>query len=206
MRLVVATHNAKKAVEMTTILGARFPDLEIVTLAAYPGAPEPEETGKTYAENSVIKAECAAAFTGQWCVADDAGLEIDALPGELGVYSKRFAGEESPFADKMKIILERLGDVPDGQRGARFRCAVALAKTGEPTEVFEAVCEGSIAREPRGEGGFGYDPVFWLPDRGCTMAELTPEQKHAVSHRGKVLRLFADAWARLQALHGPVGA
>ncbi|MBS1709658.1 MAG: RdgB/HAM1 family non-canonical purine NTP pyrophosphatase [Armatimonadetes bacterium] len=185
---------------MTTILGHRFPDLEIVTLAEYPGAPEPAETGTTYAENAVIKAESAAAYTGEWCVADDAGLEIDALPGELGVYSKRFAGEETPFPEKMRIILDRLQGVPDNERCARFQCAVALAKRGIETQVFEAKCEGRIATEPSGNGGFGYDPIFWLPERGCTMADLTAEQKHAVSHRGKVLREFAAAFAALTAL------
>ncbi|MBX3112873.1 MAG: RdgB/HAM1 family non-canonical purine NTP pyrophosphatase [Fimbriimonadaceae bacterium] len=187
---------------MTSILSGRFPDLEVVTLAAYPGAPEPEETGTTYAENAVIKAESAADFTGEWCVADDAGLEIDALPGELGVYSKRFAGEDTPFPEKMSLILERLHGVPDDQRGARFRCCVAVARNGRPTEVFEATCEGRIAQQPSGAGGFGYDPIFWLVERGCTMADLTAEEKHEVSHRGKVLRAFAEAWPQLVA--GPM--
>lgn len=190
MILVVATHNAKKAGEMVTILGGRFPGLEIRTLADYPGAPEPEETGTTYAENAVIKAESALAYTGEWCVADDAGLEIDALPGELGVYSKRFAGEDTPFDAKMQIILSRLEGVED--RAARFRCLVALARPGVPTETFEGRCEGQIAHEPSGSGGFGYDPIFWLPELACTMADLTAEQKHAVSHRGKVLALLGD--------------
>lgn len=202
MRLVVATHNAKKAGEMTTILGGKFPDLEIVTLADYPGAPEPDETGTTYAENAVIKAESAAAFTGEWCVADDAGLEIDALPGELGVFSKRFAGEETPFPEKMKIILDRMVNVPEPDRGARFQCCVALAKTGRETRVFAAKCEGRIAQSPSGGGGFGYDPIFWLDEKGCTMADLTTEQKHAVSHRGKVLRAFAEAWSEVTTAEG----
>ena len=192
MRLVVATHNAKKGQEMVTILGSRFPQLEIVTLAEYPRAPEPEETGTTYAENSAIKAESAAQFTDELCIADDAGLEIDAMNGEPGLYSKRFAGEETPFPEKMRIILERLGGFPDPERGARFRCSVALAKMGEATKVFEATCEGRIATEPSGNGGFGYDPIFYLPEQGCTMADLTAEQKHAISHRGKVLGMVAE--------------
>jgi len=187
--LVIATHNAKKAGEMVTILGGRFPTLEIKTLADYPGAPEPEETGTTYEENAVIKAESALAYTGQWCVADDAGLEIDALPGELGVYSKRFAGEETPFDQKMQIILARMEGV--AERAARFRCLVALARPGAATETFEGRCEGEIAGAPSGSGGFGYDPIFCLPEQGCTMADLTAEQKHKVSHRGKVLALLA---------------
>jgi len=195
--LVIATHNAKKAGEMVTILGGRFPNLTIKTLADYPGAPEPEETGTTYRQNAVIKADSAAEFTGEWCVADDAGLEIDAMGGEPGLYSKRFAGEETPFPEKMRIILDRLSDTPTEARTARFRCAVALAIPGRATEEFEAICEGVIAREPSGGGGFGYDPIFFLPEMGCTMADLTSEQKHQISHRGKVLSQLA---ARLDQL------
>lgn len=191
-RLVIATHNPKKAGEMVTILGRRFAGLEICTLADFPGSPEPKETGETYAENAVIKAESACAFTGEWCLADDAGLEIDAIPGELGVWSKRFAGEETPFSEKMAIILARMKGLGKEERGARFNCFVALARPGEKTEVFSAVCEGRIAEQPSGAGGFGYDPIFWLPELGCTMADLTADQKHAISHRGKVLKMVGD--------------
>ena len=190
-RLVIATHNPKKAGEMLAILGARFPGLELRTLRDYPDAPEPEETGATYAENATIKAESAAETTGEWCLADDAGLEIDALDGAPGLYSKRFGGESLPFPEKIALVLARMGDRP---RGARFRCCVALARAGRPTRVLEATCEGRIAEAPSGGGGFGYDPVFLLPELGRTMAELTPEEKHAVSHRGKVLRAFAALW------------
>lgn len=190
--LVIATHNPKKAGEMMAILAARFPALEFKTLADYPGSPEPEETGETYAENAAIKAESAVMQTGEWCLADDAGLEIDALPGELGVWSKRFAGEKTSFPQKMAIILERMRDVPESHRGARFRCHIALARPGMPTLNFSAICEGRVAFEPSGNGGFGYDPIFYLPELGCTMADLTADQKHAISHRGKVLREFGD--------------
>lgn len=176
---------------MFTILSHKFPQLTIKTLADYPNAPEPEETGTTYAENAAIKAESACQATGEWCLADDAGLEIDALPGELGVYSKRFAGEETPFPEKMAIILDRLKDTPEEQRTARFNCHIALARPDLPTEHFSATCEGVIAQSPSGNGGFGYDPIFFLPDQTCTMADLTAEQKHAISHRGKVLRTFS---------------
>ena len=192
--LVIATHNRKKASEMLTILGHRFPDLELKTLADYDGAPEPEETGTTYAENAAIKAESAAAFTGEWCLADDAGLEIDALDGAPGLYSKRFGGEDLPFPEKIAMILSRMGDRP---RGARFRCCVALAKIGIETRGIEATYEGRIAEVPSGNGGFGYDPIFFLPQLNRTMADLTAEEKHAVSHRGKVLRAFGDLWAGL---------
>ena len=193
-RLVIATHNAKKAGEMLTILGARFPGLELRTLADYPGAPEPDETGTTYAENAAIKAESGAAFTGGWCLADDAGLEVDALDGAPGLYSKRFGGEDLPFPEKIAMILSRMGDRP---RGARFRCCVALARAGETTRTLEATCEGRIAERPSGNGGFGYDPIFLLPELGRTMADLTPAEKHEVSHRGKVLRAFGDLWETL---------
>lgn len=191
-RLVIATHNPKKAREMHQILGGRFPDLELRTLADYPGAPEPEETGDTYEANAVIKAVSAAEFTGEWCLADDAGLEIDALPGQLGIHSKRFAGEETSFVDKMARILDAMSAVPESGRGARFRCFVALAHPDQEPIVFSASCEGRIADEPSGGGGFGYDPIFWLPELGCTMADLTAEQKHAISHRGKVLAQVAE--------------
>ncbi len=200
--LVIATHNLKKAGEMVQILKARFPALRIQTLADYPGAPEPEETGRTYAENAAIKAESAARHTGRWCVADDAGLEIDALDGAPGLYSKRFEGEDTPFTQKIAKILELLEAVPEERRGARFRCFVALAGPGQATQIFEATCEGRIARESSGQGGFGYDPIFELPERGCTMADLTAEQKHAVSHRGKVLSLFAAAIEPMVAQNG----
>lgn len=192
MRLVIATHNRKKAGEMVTILSQRFPELEILTLADYPDAPEPEETGTTYAENATIKAESALTATGELCIADDAGLEIDAMGGQPGLYSKRFGGEETPFPEKMQIILDNLTGQCVEQRAARFRCCVAVAQPGVETKVFEATCEGRIAEEPSGGGGFGYDPIFYLPEMGCTMADLTAEQKHAISHRGKVLKMVGD--------------
>jgi len=201
-RLVIATHNRKKGGEMIQILGKRFPQLELRTLADYPDSPEPDETGTTYAGNAIIKAESAARTTGEWALADDAGLEIDALNGEPGLWSKRFAGEETPFPEKMRRILELLDSVPEQRRTARFRCCVALSPgcvTNQPSQenlgrsvVFEATCEGRIALEPSGAGGFGYDPIFFLPEQGCTMADLTAEQKHSISHRGKVLRILGD--------------
>lgn len=192
MRIVVASHNRKKAGEMLTILGRRFPDWEFGCLADYEGAPEPEETGATYAENAAIKARSAAAFTKEWCIADDAGLEIDALGGEPGLYSKRFAGEETPFPEKMRVILERLSGKPRAERGARFRCCVAVCGPDGGEWAFESTCEGEIADAPSGDGGFGYDPIFWLPELGRTMAGLTADEKHAISHRGKVLRQVGD--------------
>lgn len=192
MRAVIATHNAKKAGEMETILTSLLPGWEFLTLENYPGAPDPEETGGTYRENALIKARSAAIHTKCLSLADDAGLEIDAMGGEPGVYSKRFAGEETPFPHKMQVILDRLAGVPPELRSARFVCFVAACwprSEGDSLEsrVFEARCEGTIADAPSGAGGFGYDPIFYLPELGCTMADLSAEQKHAISHRGKVL-------------------
>lgn len=184
---------------MLQILGARFPDLQILTLNDFPNAPEPDETGSTYAENAIIKAESAAEVTGEWCVADDAGLEIDALHGQPGLYSKRFLGEDLPFIDKMQWILNEMVLTPTGARGARFKVAVALARTGQATKVFEATCEGRIADSMSGSGGFGYDPIFFLPELNRTMADLSSEEKHQISHRGKVLRAFGDYLEALRA-------
>jgi XTP/dITP diphosphohydrolase len=194
-RIVIATHNRKKAGEILTILSQRFPDIEFLTLADLNGAPEPDETGTTYAENATIKAESAFAFSNEWCVADDAGLEITALDGAPGLYSKRFGGEDLPFPEKMAKILSMLKDESD--RSARFRCNVALIGPGHPAKIFEATCEGQIASEPSGSGGFGYDPVFYLPELECCMADLTADQKHQISHRGKVLRELGDYLASL---------
>jgi len=192
--LVIASHNRKKAGEMITIIGTRFPDLELKTLADYEGAPEPEETGTSYEANSAIKVESAAAFTLEWCVADDAGLEIDFLHGAPGLYSRRFGGEDMPFPEKIAKILDMMRDVSPEERGARFRCFVALTGPDRETPVrfFSATCEGRIAESPSGAGGFGYDPIFYLPDQGCTMADLTAERKHQISHRGKVLAQLGD--------------
>lgn len=211
-RLVVATHNLKKAGEMVAILTRLLPKVEILPLAEFPGAPEPQETGENYADNAAIKSESAALYTGVIALADDAGLEIDALDGAPGLHSKRFGGEDLPFDQKMSRILGLLKDVPEPSRTARFRCCIALSVPGKTKEfqrlspgqfekedsieesktiVFESTCEGLIAFSPKGSGGFGYDPIFFLPELGRHMAELSPEEKHAVSHRGKVLREFA---------------
>ncbi len=186
-RIVIATHNRKKAGEMLTILSRALPGVEWLTLADFPEAPEPEETGTTYEENARIKAESACRATGLPSVADDAGLEIDALGGEPGLYSKRFAGEETPFPTKMGIILDRMTGLEGEARTARFRCWVAIARPETKTEAFEGICEGHIGLTMEGEGGFGYDPIFVVRENGRTMATLTADEKHAVSHRGKVL-------------------
>lgn len=191
--LVVATNNRHKAREMVEILREKLNGTwHIKTLHDFEPFPEPDETGDSYEENARIKAEAAAKHTGELCIADDAGLEIDALGGSPGVHSKRFEGEHTSFDQKIAKILEAMQATPDDHRGARFNCWVVLASPQTVTKVFSATREGAIAKEPKGEGGFGYDPIFYLADLNKTMAQLTPEQKNATSHRGKVLALVAD--------------
>jgi XTP/dITP diphosphohydrolase len=185
-QLVIATGNRKKGVEMATLL--RETGLEILTLADFPDAPqEVPETGSTYMENAEIKAVSAAQATGRVCIADDAGLEIDALDGQPGLYSKRFLGEETPFPEKMAHILQMLKDIPEERRGCRFYCAVAIATPDAKVYRCTGVCEGRVGYAMRGSYGFGYDPIFLLPELGKHMAELPPEEKHKISHRGKAL-------------------
>ncbi|MDR1664432.1 MAG: RdgB/HAM1 family non-canonical purine NTP pyrophosphatase [Clostridiales bacterium] len=153
--------------------------------------PEPEETGATFMENALLKAEYWAArlkTRGFLAVfADDSGLVIDALNGEPGIYSARYLGANTPYTEKNRIILEKLRDVPDEKRAARFVCAIACVLP-DKTLTAEGVVEGAISREPRGESGFGYDPVFLLPERGVTLAELPREEKNEISHRGRAIR------------------
>lgn len=196
MKIVIATRNSRKAAEMRRVLerilrnGYQFPDL-----SEYPQFPEPEESADTYAENAAVKARAACEALGLACLSDDAGLEIDALGGAPGVKSKRFGGEDLGFAEKMQLILERLSELNATERSARFRCAVAYSEPNSETMIFESTCEGQIAMEPKGSGGFGYDPIFFVPEMGKTFAEMDAEEKDSVSHRGKVLASFAE-WLR----------
>ena len=196
--LLVATTNPKKGTEMAQILSLAGLDLKLVTLADFPSAPPVEETGETFAENARLKAVAGVRQTGITSIADDGGLVIDALGGRPGVHSHRFLGADTSFVDKMEHILELLRGVPDARRTCRFRCAVAVMTPDGRVFESEGVCEGRIAQERRGANGFGYDPIFVLPDTGRHMAELTPEEKHAISHRGKAL---AAAMPALRSLY-----
>ncbi|MDH7602427.1 MAG: XTP/dITP diphosphatase [Armatimonadota bacterium] len=182
-KLLVATRNPGKAREMAAVL-ADLP-LTIVTLEDYPEAPNVEETGSTFEENAVAKAAAYARFTGLWTIADDSGLEVDALNGAPGVFSSRFAPSDP---ERIAKLLELMKDVPEHKRTARFRCVIAIASPEGQVETCEDTLEGIIASEPRGSNGFGYDPVLYLPEFGKHVAELSPEQKNAISHRGKALR------------------
>lgn len=195
--VVIATTNAKKGGEMMQILKAALPGLDFVPLSAFPDMPEVAETGETFIENARLKAVATTRHTRLTAVADDGGLVIDALGGQPGVRSHRFLGAETPFEVKMARILEMMRDVPEEQRTARFVCAVVIATPEGQIFTCQGACEGRIARAMRGSYGFGYDPIFYLPEQGRHMAELPPEEKHRISHRGKAL---AEAVTYLQRL------
>lgn len=195
--LVVATKNAGKAVEIQ----AALPGLEIRTLADHPELEMPPETGETFEANAAAKALYVAQQLGCPALADDSGLVVDALGGAPGVRSARYA--EGSDSDRVKKLLLALEGVPDDQRTARFASAVAFARPGEPVELALGFTEGRIGRQPRGEGGFGYDPVFITEDGRRTMAELTLEEKNAISHRGRALRAILPHLAAHFSLEQP---
>ena len=185
-RLVIGTHNRKKAGEIVQILDV--PGLELLTLEAFPGAPEPVEDGATFEENAIKKATELADALGMLVAADDSGLEVDALGGRPGVLSARYGGEHGNDPRNIERLLREMKDVPREERAARFRCVAALAAPGKLLATVEGRLEGRIAEEPRGNNGFGYDPVFIVPSLGKTCAELEPEEKNLISHRGKAFR------------------
>lgn len=185
MKIIFATNNQDKMKEIHAIM-ADFP-MEIVSLKEAGIHADVEENGKTFEENAVIKAEAICKLTGHVTIADDSGLEIDALGGEPGIYSARYMGEDTSYRVKNKNLIDRLEGVPDEERTARFVCAVAAAFPDAPTQTVRGTIEGRIGYEEAGENGFGYDPIFYLPEYGCTTAQLDPDAKNAISHRGRAL-------------------
>jgi XTP/dITP diphosphohydrolase len=185
--LLVATTNLHKLEEYRAI----FSDLpyRLLSLRDIWLDMDVEETGTTFAENAELKARSYAQASGLLTLADDSGLEIDALGGAPGVYSARFAGKDTSYEERFSLILERLKGLPTEQRGARFRCVIAIAEPSGATRLVEGVIEGVIADAPRGERGFGYDPIFLVPEIGMTTAELTAEDKNRISHRGRAAQL-----------------
>lgn len=181
MRLLLATRNAGKLRE----LRSRVHGLEVISLDEVVPMPEVEETEDTLEGNARLKALAGARVTGLWTVADDSGLFVDALGGAPGVRSARYAPGSD--ADRVRLLIQAMDRVPDGQRGAAFRCVLALASPDGQIRTVEGACPGTILRTARGRGGFGYDPVFLLPEMGRTMAELSLEEKRRVSHRARAL-------------------
>ncbi len=196
IRMVIASHNANKVREIRQILG----DLgfDVVSAAEFPEVPEVEEDGVTFAENALKKARTVAEALGELTLADDSGLEVDALGGRPGVYSARYAGEPKSDARNNAKLLRELAGVPPEQRGAQFRCIMALVYPNGFEQVFEGICRGCMASEPRGETGFGYDPLFVVPEHGKTMAELGQTIKNCISHRSKALEQLKDALGKME--------
>jgi XTP/dITP diphosphohydrolase len=183
--LVLATLNPHKGRELLALLGAV--PFQIKLLSEFPGAQLPEETGQTYAENALVKARTTARLTSALALGDDSGLEVDALGGAPGLHTARFGGPGLSDRARWELLLERLRDVPPARRTARFRCVIALAGPARGEQVVEGIVEGVVAEAPRGNDGFGYDPVFFYPPLGRTFGEISDEEKQRVSHRGKAL-------------------
>jgi XTP/dITP diphosphohydrolase len=197
MEFVLATFNRDKARELEALLGDA--GVKLRTLADFPGAEPPHEGGTTLIENARIKARAAFAHTGLPAIADDTGLEVDALGGEPGVHAARFAGPAATYADNVRLLLERLKGVPAERRGARFR-TVCVAVFPEGRElVGEGMLEGRILTAPRGDGGFGYDPVFQVAGMDRTLAELPAAEKNAISHRSRAVMALAEKLAATRA-------
>jgi XTP/dITP diphosphohydrolase len=187
-RLILATRNAHKVGELRAILGAAGLDVELVGADAYPEIPDVRETGVTFAENALLKAHALAQATGFPAVADDSGLCVDVLGGAPGIFSARWAGSHGDDKANLDLLLAQLGDIDTPHRAAHFACAAALALPDGTERVVEGRLRGTLRFEPAGSGGFGYDPILQPDGYQVTCAELTPEQKNAISHRGEAFR------------------
>jgi XTP/dITP diphosphohydrolase len=185
IEVVIATRNSGKFREIQAILSPL--GLKILSLRDFPDTPEIIEDGQTFEENAVKKAAAVARQTGRTAIADDSGLAVDALQGRPGVFSSRYAGEGATDAERYRKLLREMAGIPRGERGAIFICAMAVASPQGKVEVVTGECRGEIAFAPKGSRGFGYDPVFYLPERGKAMAELEPEVKNRISHRARAL-------------------
>ncbi len=190
-KLVIASGNQGKLRELAALLEPL--NFEVHTQAEF-NVPDVPETGTTFVENAIIKARHAAEVTGLPAVADDSGIEVDALDGAPGVYSARFSGADATDEKNNALLVEKLRDVPEDERTARYRAVIVYMKHAkDPSPIIcEGSWEGRIVLEPQGAGGFGYDPYFFVPTHGCTSAELSPEEKNKLSHRGQALRQLVE--------------
>lgn len=195
-KIVLASNNQGKVREFNQILSGL--GLTVVPQAHY-DVPDIPETGQSFVENAIIKARNAAEVTGLPAIADDSGLEVDALHGAPGIYSARFAGDHASDEQNLQHLLNELKDVPDEQRTARFQCLlVYMRHAKDPTPIIcKGTWEGHILKEPKGANGFGYDPVFYVDSESCSAAELDAEQKNRLSHRGQALKLLVEALKQL---------
>lgn len=195
MKYIIATHNMKKRNELARILEP----LGVEVLTAEQAGVEltdVEETGTTFEENARLKSESGCKETGMPCIGDDSGLMVDALDGAPGVYSARYAGDHGNDPANIALLLENMKDVPDEKRTARFMCTVCCTYPDGSEIVVNGKCEGKIGYEPKGDGGFGYDPIFMVGDK--SFAELTAEEKDRISHRGNALKALVDALAKVE--------
>jgi len=201
--LLLATSNGHKLQEYRTIFsGLPF---RLLSLSNIQLEMDVEETGTTFAENAELKALAYAEASGLLSLADDSGLEIDAMDGAPGIYSARFSGIAATYEERFRLILEQLHGVPPERRTARFQCAITIAEPAGYYRTVEGTMEGIIVEAPRGQNGFGYDPIFMVPALGKTNAELSPEQKHRISHRGRAAQLAAALlrdWPQLHTSNG----
>ncbi len=194
-KVIFATKNKGKIKEIQAVLGNSY---KVVTMEEAGIDIDVEENGSTFEENAAIKAEAIAKICGETVLADDSGLEIDYLNGEPGIYSARYMGHDTSYDIKNKSLIERLEGVPPEKRTARFVCAVAAAVPNKETLVVRGTMEGIIGYEIKGENGFGYDPIFFLPQYGKTSAEISPDEKNKISHRGKALRAIKEKLENLE--------
>lgn len=188
--VIIATKNRGKAKEFESMFKSK--GFQVKTLLDYPEIGEIEETGSTFEENAVLKAETVSKQLGKMVIADDSGLIVDVLDGRPGIYSARYAGEEKNDEANMDKVLKELEGVRDNERTARFYCSLAVAFPNRPTLLFSGTCEGLILKERRGTNGFGYDPIFYVVEKGKAMAELSPEEKNLISHRANALRKLEE--------------
>lgn len=193
-RIVLATKNKGKIREVSAAL--RDLDMALLSLADFPSFPEVIEDGQSFLENALKKAKAASGHTGETALADDSGLEVDALGGRPGILSARFSGADADDQKNNMKLLEVMKDVPAEKRGAAFRCVLVLFRPGGDYDVFEGVLRGWIAEKPSGSHGFGYDPLFIVPEFQKTVAELDPDVKNRVSHRGKALQALKKSLQR----------
>lgn len=189
--LVLATRNRNKVKEIREILKGL--NLNILTVDDFPGCPEVVEDGATFEENAVKKARAVSGFTGKAALSDDSGLEVDALNGEPGIYSARYAGEGCSYDDNNNKLLGMMKDIPVEQSQARFVCVAVLFRPDGGVMTARGVCEGVLGKEKRGSNGFGYDPIFIVPEYGKTFAELDSELKNRISHRAKAFNKIKES-------------
>ena len=195
MEIILATHNEGKLREIRDLLNGL--DIEILSLKDIPQAPVIQETGSSFRENALLKAETIASFTNKLTIADDSGLEVDALDGKPGIYSARFAGENAKDDENNQELLNRMRGVPIEKRGAVFKCAIAIVDPEGKEEIVEGKCSGIIQFEEKGTFGFGYDPLFFVPEYGKTFAELTPEMKNTISHRAQAIKKLREVLKKI---------